>query len=106
MLTELSSHQVVNDFLNKMLTDAGMNNVSPEVRDQMFSDLRNRLEERFFATVVSNLNDGQISTFREIVEAGGDSAKMNKFLSTNLPNSNELFSQAMLSFRDVYLGVS
>ncbi len=106
MLTELSSQQVVNDFLNKMLIDAGMDNVSPEVHDQMFNDLRNRLEDRFLATILSNLDEDKITEFREIAEAGGDSEKMGQFLATNLPNSSELFAGAMMSFRDVYLGIS
>ena len=107
MLTELSSQQVVNDFLNKMLTDAGMDNISPEVRGQMLNDLRNRLEDRFFATILSNLNEEQITAFREIIEGQNDgSDKMDKFISTNIPNAAEVFSQAMMTFRDVYLGVS
>ncbi|MEK7140705.1 MAG: DUF5663 domain-containing protein [Patescibacteria group bacterium] len=106
MLTELSSKQVVDDFLNKMLTDTGMDNVSPEVREQMFNDLKNRLEDRFLATILANLQEDQITTFREISEANGDSVKMSQFISANLPNANELFAQAMMTFRDVYLGVN
>ena len=62
MLTELSSQQVVDDFLNKVLTDAGMYNVSPEVRSQMFNDLKNRLEDRFLATILANLNPSVATT--------------------------------------------
>jgi|SRR3989344_4979771 len=106
MLTELSSQQVVDDFLNKVLTDAGMDNVSPEVRSQMFNDLKNRLEDRFLATILANLNEDQITSFREITESGGNQEKMNDFISANLTNAPELFAQAMMSFRDTYLGIT
>ena len=106
MLTELSSQQVVNDFINKMLTDAGMDNISPEVREQMSNDLKNRLEDRFFATILANLDsEDKITVFREITESG-DPEKMSQFISTNMPNADELFAQAMMTFRDVYLGLS
>ncbi|MEK7569419.1 MAG: DUF5663 domain-containing protein [Patescibacteria group bacterium] len=104
MLTELSSQKVIDEFLNKMLSEAGMDNVSPEVRSQMFADLKNRLEDRFLATVVSNLDENKLTSFREITE-GGDQEKVNQFISTNFPNAQELFSQAMMSFRDTYLGI-
>ena len=51
----------------------------PEVREQMMNDLKNRLEDRFIATILANLNDEQATAFREIAEAGGDSEKMNQF---------------------------
>ena len=106
MLTELSSKQVVDDFLNKVLTDGGMDNVSPEVREKMFNDLKNRLEDRFVVTVLSNLNDEQITKFREISESSGNVEEMNKFISSTIPNAEELFARAMLSFRNVYLGIN
>ena len=106
MLTELSAEQVTNNFLNKLLEDAGMDNVSADVRQQMFTDLKNRLEDRFLATIIANLQEEQITTFRELLENGGDADKINQFLSINLPNANELFAQSMLSFRDTYLGLN
>lgn len=106
MLTELSSEQVVKDFINKMLTDAGMDNISADVREQMSNDLRNRLEDRFFATILASLdNEEKITAFREITE-GGNQEKMNQFISENVPNADEVFAQAMLTFRNVYLGLS
>ena len=106
MLTQLSSQQVIDEFLNKILTESGMDNVSPEVRAQMFNDLKNRLEDRFLATVISVLNEEDLAQFRGIVESGGDQEKMNQFISAHVPNAQELFAQAMMSFRDTYLGIT
>jgi hypothetical protein len=106
MINQLSSEQVVNDFLNKMLTDAGMDTTSPEVREQMMNDLKNRLEERFFATILSNLSEEKVTELRELTEKGADQDKMGQFITGNIPNADELFAQSMLSFRDTYLGVT
>ena len=31
---------------------------------------------------------------------------MNQFISAHVPNAQELFAQAMMSFRDTYLGIT
>ena len=61
--------QVVDDFLNLLLDEGGMDTVSVEVRAQMLVDLRKRLNERLFATVIANLSDEQISEFRALSES-------------------------------------
>ncbi len=71
----------------------------------MFNDLRNRLEDKFFTTIIANLSEEKISEFRQVTETE-DQEKVSQFITTNLPNASELFAGAMMSFRDVYLGVA
>ena len=101
----MSSEQLVTDFLNQILDDAGMTDLPPEVRQQMLVDLRARLEDRFLATIISVLKEDQLTQFRELTEQGAED-KVAEFINTNIPNSQELFAQAMVTFKEQYLGAT
>ena len=105
MNPSLTSAQYVEDFLQALLTEAGMDTVSAEVKEQMLTDLRARLQDRLFGTIVMNLSDGKLSEFRELVDNGGSQDELEKFVDANVPNSAEVFAQAMMTFRSDYLGL-
>ena len=103
---QLSFTQVVDDFLNLLLDEGGMDTVSVEVRAQMLNDLRLRLNERLFATAVMNLSDEQVTEFRELSEKKTSGEELEKFIDKNIPNSQEIFAGAFLTFRNDYLGLA
>jgi hypothetical protein len=106
MLPSMSSVQFMNDYLEALLTDAGMENLSPELKAQMLRDLRARLEDRLFGTIVMNLEEPKLTTFRQLVESEAPQGEVEQFLNSQVPNASELFSEAMLKFRSDYLGVA
>lgn len=103
---ELTFAKVVDDFLNLLLEEAGMDGIAPEVRTQMHTDLKKRLNERFFATAISALPESKVTELRELTERGASGDDIEKFIDSNIPNAQEIFSAAMLSFRNDYLGLS
>jgi hypothetical protein len=88
-----------------MLSDAGMDTMPANVQEQMLSDLYARLEDWVFGYVLKNLNDDEITKYREMVEAGASQEDLQKFLDEKIPNAKEVFAQAMLDFRKSYLGI-
>jgi|GEM_PF-5045028 len=105
MLPQFSSAQLFEDFLSQLLTDAGMDTVSPEVREEMLSDLRSRLENRLLGTIVMNLPEEELNTFNKMLDNGAGDEQVAKFIDDKVPNSTELFAAAMVSFRNDYLGI-
>ena len=101
----LSFAQVVDDFLNLLLDEGGMDTVSPEVRAQMLSDLRVRLNERLFVTAISNLSDDKVTELRKLTEGVPSGEAIEKFIDGNIPDAQEIFAGAMLTFRNDYLGL-
>ena len=65
---QLTFAQVANDFLNLLLDEGGMETVSPEVRVQMLSDLRLRLNQKIFAAILSQLDDAKVTQLRKLVD--------------------------------------
>lgn len=106
MNPQLTSSQVIEDFLQKLLEEAGMDTTSPEVKEQMLKDLRLRLNDRLFGTVIMNLIDEKLTEFRQMTEKEVSTEELQKFIDTNIPNAQEVFSQAMMAFRKDYLGLA
>lgn len=102
---QLTFTQVVDDFLNRLLDEGGMDTVSVEVRAQMLRDLRVRLNERLFATVISNMPEEKITEFRTLSEKKASGEELEKFIDKNIPDSQEIFAGAFLTFRNDYLGL-
>ena len=105
MLPQLTSAQYLDDFCQQLLTDGGMDDVSAEVKAQMLTDLRARLQDRLFGTVVMNLKDPEITEFRQLTDSGATPEELEKFIDSHLPNAADVFAQAMQTFRNDYLGL-
>lgn len=101
----LSSAQVIDDFLNLLLDEGGTDSASPDVRGQMFADLKRRLNEKIFATMLSHLSDDQITKLRELSEGGAPGEEIEKFIDEHIPSSKEIFAGALMEFRNDYLGI-
>jgi len=106
MIPTLSSAQYIDDFLSGIIKDAGMDNVSPDVKGQMLKDLRARLEDRLFGAVVMNLSDDDLTAFRKLTDKGASQEEVERFIDSRIPDAKEVFAQAMLAFRNDYLGIS
>ena len=102
--SQLTFAQVVADFLNLLLDEGGMGTVSPEVRIQMLSDLRLRLNEKIFAAILSRLDDEKVTEFRELVEKKSSGEEVEKFIDNNVPDAQDFFAQVFMNFRNDYLG--
>jgi hypothetical protein len=106
MLKQFTGEQVITDFLLGLLTDSGMDAVSPEVKAQMLKDLHARLQDRFIATVLTNLEEDKYEEFANLIESQPSEEAVQRFIDGNVPNAAELFGQAMLKFRNDYLGIN
>ncbi len=106
MLANLSSEQVVGEFVNQMIRDGGYDSLPPDVTAQMTTDLRARLNDRFFAAVVHSLEEADLSQFREILDKGAEPSIVQQFLSSHITNLPDLLSRTMLEFRSDYLGTN
>lgn len=102
---QLTFAQVTDDYLNLLLDEGGMNTESADVRAQMLQDLRRRLNERLFVTLITNLPEEKITELRELSEKKDVGEEMDKFIDNNIPNSQEVFAGALLTFRNDYLGL-
>lgn len=90
-------------FLNQLLDDGGGATIDPEVRTQMLNDLRSRLENRIFTTIVTKLPPAELPAFEALVTRPAPPAEVEVYLRAHLPNFDELIAESMLAFRSMYV---
>lgn len=103
---QLTFIQVVNDFLNLLLDEGGMDTASPEVRAQMFNDLRARLDEKIFVSILARLDDEKVSEFKKLSENQAAGEELEKFIEKNVPDAQDYFAEIFMKFRKDYLGIN
>jgi hypothetical protein len=87
-------------FLEKLLTDKKVN-VTGELKEQMITDLYDRLEVRFYQLVIEHLSVKELETLSELADKG--QAEVQGFLRKSIKNIDGVFAQAMDEFGSAYL---
>lgn len=94
----------VKNFLESLLNDTGMTTLDPEMREEMIKELYVRLDNYLTSTIVNNLPAENMEEFIKMNEDKKPQAEIEQFLKDKVPNSQDIFAQAFMEFRDLYLG--
>lgn len=92
--------EAIQIFLGQLLVDSGLNPV-PELRDQMISDLEDRLATFLLQSVGSKLSPDDLVDFSKQLEE--DPTRMQEFLVSKIPNLPQVYLDAMEEFRQSFL---
>ena len=100
----------IKEFIKQILADAGQTNLPKEVEDQMIEDLNTRLEDRLILTAMEALEPHKQLELEKISTGTKDAEvraqTIEKFLTTNIPQYQNLFAQALLDFRNLYVSAT
>ena len=94
----------IHKYLKQLLADSGEENIPSEVENQMIEDLNVRLEERLVLVAADNLSPEKQEELATMAENDESSKKIEAFVKENIPDWDAVFSQALMDFREVYLG--
>ncbi len=87
----------------KLVEEAGMNkDLEEDVFDQLKKDLKDRLQNRINAVILSQVPEHKLEEFEKLLDSGDEKA-MQAFCSQNIPNLAELIAAEFLSFRNRYI---
>ena len=89
----------IDQFIDQMLEKAWF---EPEDRDLLKWDIKPLLLDRITLSIVKELNDSQRDEFSVIYKTQ-DSAAMHSYLTTTLPQYEDIIAQAYLDFEQDYL---
>ena len=93
----------VREYLDSLLQDAGMTGFDPAMHDAMIAELYVRLDKFLIGKVVEFLPEDKLEEFAKLNEEASDPQKIQEYLTANLPNAQDVFTQAFGQFRDIYL---
>lgn len=95
----------IQNFINKLITEKGANDVPEEVKTQLKADLMERIEKVINLKIIENLDEENLTKFENKLDYGTDSDVQN-FLKEAIPNIDNLVAEALLDFRQKYLGLT
>ncbi|MFH1713444.1 MAG: DUF5663 domain-containing protein [Candidatus Jacksonbacteria bacterium] len=96
----------IQNFLEDLLEDAELTNLTPEVKEQMLLDLYARLDSKLISAALMDLPAEYLEEFNQMLARKDEPDKINAFLQDKIPNLKIVFGKAMLDFRNSYLGLS
>ena len=96
--------QEIRAYLESLLDDAQMTTLDSLMREEMIQELYTRFDNFLTGTIVDNLPAEHMEDFVKLNEKKGSQAEIETFLKDKMPNAQQVFSDAFIQFRDLYLG--
>jgi hypothetical protein len=87
-------------FLQDLLADKGIK-VDSEMERNMIEGLNDRLQMYFMQTLAEQLSETDMEKLNAVIPNGPQAIQ--DFITSKVPNTNELFAKAMADFRQVFL---
>lgn len=94
----------IRNFLDGLLEEAGITSVEGELKEEMISQLYQRLNNFITSTIVDSLPPENIDEFIKMNEENRPQIEIEQYLKEKMPNSQDVFGKAFVQFRDIYLG--
>lgn len=91
-------------FLESILEDAAMTDLSADQHEWMIGELFERLDNFMLTTIVEGLPPRNLREFTRIAEQKRSREELENYIRLHIPNASEVMTRAMLEFRDMYLG--
>lgn len=91
-------------FLENLINEAGVQVVDEEMKEQILIELYSRLDNFMVTTIIKNMPPEYLEEFIRLNEENRPREEIDKFMTEKMPNSGEIFAQALIDFRDIYLG--
>ena len=96
----------IEQYLRELLHEAGQTGMGDDIEKTLMADLYTRLEERLMLTAMQHLSDEQQMTLEKMAEEKKAQAEIQAFIQKNIPDYEMVFAQALINFRNLYIGGS
>ena len=93
----------VREFLESILEEAHMSSFDTEIHEGMLQELYSLLDNYLAAAVVDHLNPEDLEVFIKMNEDNKSADELELFLKEKMPDHQEIFSNAFLEFKTLYL---
>lgn len=97
--------QNIDDFIEGLLTEKGITDLEPDVKEELVNDMKTRLMNQINEAAIMELSEEKADELARLVDDPAfDNAKMTEFMANSGVNLAEVTLDTMLKFRGFYLG--
>lgn len=90
-------------FLERLLEDANIKPTNDELRRTMMQELAGRLQQQLVLDLLNKLPEGKFDEFEQLMSGNPTQDRVMLFLKMSVPQSDNVISQSLLEFKDVFL---
>ena len=90
-------------FLNEIVDDSELNELSSDVREILVEDLRTNLKAKISGEVVRRLTAEKCRAIESLIETRAALHKIQALIKENIPNLEEVVAALMLDFRSKFI---
>jgi DNA-directed RNA polymerase subunit F len=94
----------IQQYVEALVTERNFKDLEPEVIQQIKEDLADRVEEAANAAILASMPPAKLEEFDKILQ-NGSREEIAAFCEQNIPNLQEVVTQALRDFRKTYLGI-
>lgn len=97
--------QSVDEFIESLLTDKGITDIEPDIKEELKTDMKKRLLDQINRAAVMQLSEEKADELAKLIEDPNfTNEEMTKFMQDSGVNLTEVALDTMLKFRSFYLG--
>lgn len=97
--------QSVDEFIESLLTDKGITDIEPDIKEELKTDMKKRLLDQINRAAVMQLSEEKADELAKLIEDPNfTNEEMTKFMQDSGVNLTEVTLDTMLKFRSFYLG--
>lgn len=91
-------------FLDSLLFDANLTFTDDGQKEEMIKELYARLDYFLTSRIIESLPPEKLDEFMKMNEENKDQSEIEQFMTANIPEAQNVFQEAFLEFRNLYLG--
>lgn len=97
----------LNKFIEDMLTEKDLPGITPEAKDMLVADLKQRLMDQINKSIIDAMPDDKIDEFDALLDKEGvDDTQLQQFIINAGVDVKQETIKTMLAFRSLYLQTS
>ena len=93
----------IKTYLEGLISDSGIV-LDDQMKEEMIKELFARLDSYMTSVIVEKLSSEDVEVFIKMNEDKKTKEEIEQFIKTKLPNNQEVFTNAFIDFRSLYLG--
>lgn len=99
------THQQTNidTYVTTLIDQKGYANETPEIKDAIHKDLKQRLDTFLVTCIVSSLSKEDLASFEKLLETDAAPNQIRQFAADHITDYTTFLTSSLLTFQDAYL---
>jgi hypothetical protein len=98
--------QNLDQYIDNLIDQKGYPDLTPEVREELRSDLRMRLNDFIMARIIAAFSEEDLDTFEQMLNENKSQEELQQFAVDHIQDFTTFLTDILLEFQGVYLGTT